>query len=141
MRRYAASTSHVVSIIIPNNRKNQFNRYMQDLYGGDDWFSVPLSASGNLPATHWGCTGLMGAVPLARVMKRVADLAKLSEQPDDWEKWSRERRQKWVKDNESEVRSKVTIRMRLDDPDGPKDRLEQLMAEANLQRIVGKIGG
>lgn len=54
-------TSSLV-LIIPNALKAEANRLMcalgQDVLPGNT-FSVPLSASGEAPATHWGCRGVM----------------------------------------------------------------------------------
>jgi hypothetical protein len=54
-------TSSLV-LIIPDSHKAEANRLMcaldQDVLPGNT-FSVPLSADGTLPATHWGARGVM----------------------------------------------------------------------------------
>lgn len=42
-----------VYLVVPDNRKDGLNQFIQEEFDDNDWLVVQLSATGETPATHW----------------------------------------------------------------------------------------
>jgi hypothetical protein len=44
-----------VSLIVPANRKEGLDEFIRSEFDDNEWLALPLSSTGNEPATHYGC--------------------------------------------------------------------------------------
>ena len=127
-------------VVIPNASKASFNTWWAnniDTGGaGDKTFSIPLSATGNLPATYWGaCTALTDA-QFKTAAQRLCTLANITF-PANWESMTRNEKRDWLRSQIVPIWQAIGVGIRVDDNDATWSDYDAALASVNLKRITG----
>lgn len=123
-------------IIIPDARKTVVtNWWVANVDpAGANTFSVGLSASGQLPATHWAACVAFPRVNLRKVLVRLATMAGIAN-PDGWENWTQVQRVQWIADNRTTIQNATGIRIWRSDNEAGWDDYRGLITAAGLKFI------
>jgi len=135
------ATQHLYRLlfVIPAASRVSFNTWCKvnlNNNTGDDWFGgLGLSASGNLPATHyWASAGLTGAEAQAAV-QRLCTVSGVAIAPT-WGTMTKAQKIQWVQDNRAAILAGAgNLRVRAMANDGDWDDPIAELAAAGLQVI------
>lgn len=133
----ATAYIHRVLWIIPASLQAQVNTWLHnnvDLTGGDT-FTVGLSATGALPATHYWSCGAYTIPELRKIAARLCVMASLT-LPAGWDTYTRQQKKQWFVSNVPTIRTRTGIKaIVLDDNDGAWSDYGAVLASAGLKTI------
>jgi len=77
---------HRLFLCVPDALRTQANAWIKQNLDPDgaDWLSVPLSATGEPPATYWACDAALTAAQLKLLARRLLQFTDL-DLPKDWD--------------------------------------------------------
>lgn len=128
---------HRVLILCPAARQAAFNTWANanlDPAGGS-WFTVGLSATGNIPATFYACNAALTAPQLKLLMQRLCTLASITP-PAGWDGLTRTQQKQWLIDQRSAIFNATGIRIRVADNDGTWDDPQGELTQDGLLAIA-----
>lgn len=116
--------------------RNGLNTWIKnnvDLQAGDQVLTVGLSASGNVPATHYWASGAWTEQDIGQMIRRLATLVSIA--LPNWSSMTRQQKIDWVQDNKAAIQSAVGIRFIVDDNQGAATDPQSLLTAAGLKVI------
>jgi len=139
-------TSYIrrVFFIIRQSQRASFNTWWAaniDTGGaGDQTFSVPLSATGNLPATHWGACGAFTDSQFKQIVQLLITLTNNVPTgsitlPANWDTMTQAEKRDWLRSQIPTIRSVLGVTILADDNDGVWDDYEAEIARRGLVKI------
>ena len=132
---------HRLFIICPLARVAALNAWITTTLNpeGGDWLTVPLSATGTLPATHFCCDTSLTTQQLLQLVGRLHTQAGGTNPTNAvWQGWTRAQKINWVKTTAiPAIRTGIGVRLRYNDNDGnwADHRPDLERQDAGLQAI------
>lgn len=127
-----------ILFIVGNSRKATFNAWWAaniDTEGaGDQTFTVPLSATGLAPATHWAACGAFTEPQFKKIMARLCNLSSITP-PANWDGMTRNEKRDWLRGQIPAIRAAIGVSILIGENDnGGVDYQAELLARG-LQTI------
>lgn len=118
----------------PQADKNSLNNWFRNNVdpGGGDWLDINLSATGNNPFTHCGCSSVVTERDATRFLRRLFTLASLTP-PADFDAYTRKQKAAYFLSQAAAVKAAIGVAVTVSDF-GPASGFDALLAQEGLQR-------
>lgn len=121
---------------VPQADKNSLNNWIKanvDL-GGGDWLEITLSATGNNPYTHAGCSAMVTERDFRRITRRLLNLSNITP-PDDYDTYSRREKRTWLISQAAAIKAATGVVLTVAVANDSGDPgFNALLAQEGLQR-------
>ena len=125
------------NVAVPQADKNSLNNWLTSNVdpGGSDWLTVNLSATGNNPFTHCGCSGLVSEWAFRKITRRLLSLANVSP-PADYDDYNRRQKRAWLISQAAAVKAAIGVVYSVTDGSDTTDSgFGDLLTQEGLKRV------
>lgn len=140
---------HRLFICVPSSLRDGANTWIRNNLNpsGGDWLTVPISATGNLPATYWGCDAALTSAQLKALVIRLLQFSGVS-LPAAWDSWTLAQKRTWLRDTlpvklwtQAPAGSKIGVLYVSNDGDWSDHTVDNALEQVNLQRVAASLPG